>query len=72
VYFEVENQPVGDHLRNEMWRLKTALKEPMGECPICTDELDCKKCTLLLLCGHCVCAGCWVKMSDQRCPICRK
>ena len=72
MYFEVENLPVGNHLRNEVWRLKAALKESMGECPICTDDLLCKRCTLLLSCGHCVCAGCWVKMTDQRCPICRK
>ena len=58
MYFEVENLPVGDHLRNEVWRLKAALKESMGECPICTDELLCKKCTLLttaLLWPLCVC-----------------
>ena len=73
VYFEVDNQPVSDHLRNEDWRLKSGCKESMGECPVCTDELLCKKCTLLLSCGHCVCASCWVKMvADQRCPICRK
>jgi len=40
--------PVADHLRNEIWRLKHALHEKLGECPVCTEELNCRRCTLLL------------------------
>ena len=54
-------------------RMKEALKESLGECPVCTDPFECRKCTLLLSCSHLICATCFVKLREPyRCPICRR
>ena len=69
---ETSNNPVTDHLRNEWFRMKQALKEDLGECPVCMEAFNCRKCTLLLSCGHCVCATCFLKLRSACCPICRQ
>lgn len=68
---EVENGPVCDYLKDEFLRLKAVAKETVDECPICL-ECACKKCYLLLRCGHGVCAACWCKVDEKVCPLCKK
>ena len=71
--FEVQNAPVSEHLKQEFWRLKQLVKEDLGECPVCTEALDCQKCTLLLSCSHLICAQCWMKLRNPvKCPVCRQ
>jgi len=70
---ESSNHPVSEHLKKEFWRMKEALNESLGECPVCTDPFECRKCTLLLSCSHLICATCFVKLREpHRCPICRR
>ena len=68
---ECHNQPVSDYLKKEVYRLKALAKEPLGECPVCQEELVCQKCTLLQACGHFVCATCYMRLVEHRCPVCR-
>ena len=68
---EASNVIVTDFLKREFWRLKQLAKEELGECPVCQDELSCAKCTLLQSCGHCICATCWMRLAEPRCPVCR-
>ena len=71
--FEVNNQPVSDHLTNEFWRLKKLANEKLDPCPVCLEDcFGCRKCTLLLVCGHCLCASCYIKLAEKTCPICRR
>lgn len=72
VLIEATNTIVSDHLKNELWRLKLATNESIGECPVCMEELLCRKCSLLQACGHFLCASCFIKMVETRCPVCRK
>ena len=70
---ESSNHPVSEHLKKEFWRMKEELNESLGECPVCTDPLKCRKYTLLLSCSHLMCATCYVKLREpQRCPVCRQ
>ena len=69
---ESTNAPVSDHLRDEYWRLKKAAKEEIDDCPVCLDACTCRKCMLLMSCGHSVCASCYLKMQDPRCAVCRQ
>ena len=70
---ESSNHPVSEHLKKEFWRMKEELNESLGECPVCTDPFECRKCTLLLSCSHLICATCFVKLREPyRCPICRR
>lgn len=69
---EASNTIVSEYLKRELWRLKTIANESLGECPICQEEFNCVKCTLLQSCGHLVCATCWMKLAETRCPVCRK
>ena len=70
---ESSNHPVSEHLKKEFWRMKGELNESLGECPVCTDPFECRKCTLLLSCSHLICAACYVKLREpHRCPVCRQ
>jgi len=42
------------------------------ECAICLDDIDCRNCFSLLPCGHHYHLMCWMKVTDQRCPLCRQ
>lgn len=59
---------VSDYLANQYYDL---LKETKKEitCPVCMEEICCKKCFTLLRCGHYCCLYEYVKMN--KCPVCR-
>ena len=59
---------VSNYLSNQFYdMLKEAKKEVM--CPICMEEICCKKCFTLLRCGHYCCLYEYVKIN--KCPVCR-
>ena len=69
------NGPVFSFLRDWAWQIHKE-KNTMPECPVCTETecLSCKRCSLLLRCGHWVCAEAWMKISHKKreCPVCRR
>ena len=65
---ETPNQPVGEFLAKEFFRLKKIANEPM-ECSICLDTICCDRCIVVLLCGHVGHFMCLQKQSI--CPLCR-
>ena len=40
------------------------------ECSICLENIECKRCHVVLTCGHSYHFNCI--FNQQRCPICRK
>jgi hypothetical protein len=63
------NQPVSHFLANEWFRVKKTLNEPL-ECSICLNDIDCKNCICLLMCGHAYHIGCIHQQTF--CPLCRQ
>jgi hypothetical protein len=44
----------------------------MFECPVCLEEYENKEAIEVLHCGHILCKGCKSKITDKKCPTCRK
>jgi hypothetical protein len=63
---------VSQHLCHTYWDMcKETNKEVM--CAICLDSwLDCKRCAVLLRCGHCYHSSCLLANDDDRCAVCRE
>jgi hypothetical protein len=66
--FQVKVMFVKDHLKNQMWDL---LKETnkKTECPVCLEEICCKTCYTIGICGHAGHLSCLLKC--KTCPVCR-
>lgn len=58
------------HLKNTYYEMCVETKKKL-ECSVCLDELCCKRCFCLLMCGHSLHADCWLRMTEKRCPVCR-
>ncbi len=56
-------------LSNKLFDLCQISKESL-ECSICLEGIDCKKCHVVLSCGHSYHIGCII--NQPKCPICRK
>lgn len=70
---ECECSPVvSDHLTKQHYEMCVELRKQV-ECPVCMDDLlRCKHCYLLLRCGHAMHVTCYVRMLNDRCPVCRQ
>ena len=66
--FNHNSNIVSDYLKNMFYDL---LKETNKEikCPICLEDICCKKCFTLLKCGHYCCLYEYIKIN--KCPVCR-
>jgi hypothetical protein len=71
VIMEETPRLVGRHLTGQIWDMKTKLKET-ETCPICLEELCCKSCFTVLLCGHYMHRACWEDAQLDVCPVCRQ
>ena len=59
-----------DHLKDRYFEMAKKLGETF-ECPICTEEIDCKRCGCLLICGHLFHLSCYMKQNKYECAVCR-
>ena len=67
-----QNRVVSTHLTHQYWEMANALNEEIT-CAICLDSwLDCKRCAIILRCGHCYHSTCFLASEDDRCAICRE
>jgi len=57
-----------DHLKNQMWDLLKTTNQKI-ECPVCLDEVCCKICYTVAVCGHSGHLSCLLKC--KACPLCR-
>lgn len=65
------NVPVSTALAKQFYAFAKKAKHKLEHCPICLDELCCPNCFTLLPCGHYLCAPCYLRMTNKRCPVCR-
>lgn len=66
--FTEQIRPVKDFLKNTFYDLLKEKGEKI-ECPICMEEINCKKCFTLLSCGHYLHLDELLKCKS--CPVCR-
>ena len=67
-----QNKIVGPHLTHQFWDMAKALNQEIT-CAICLEDwLDCKRCAIILRCGHCYHSTCYLASDDDRCAICRE
>lgn len=59
---------VSDYLAHSYYDLMKETGKKI-ECPVCMEEICCKKCFTLLRCGHYCCLYEYIKMN--KCPVCR-
>ena len=57
-------------LNNNYFEMTQKLNQKM-ECPICLEQICCKNCFTLLICGHAVHTNCYYNMEEPKCPMCR-
>lgn len=65
---QVKLQYCKDHLKNQMWDLLKETNKKI-ECPICLEEVVCKHCFTIQVCGHYGHLCCLMKC--KTCPVCR-
>ena len=65
------NLPVSVILAKQYFKMAKQIEYKLEHCPICLDELNCPNCFTLLPCSHYLCAPCYMRMQDKKCPICR-
>lgn len=58
------------HLRDTYFEMCKETNKKL-ECSVCLDELCCKRCFTLLICGHSLHADCYMRMDEKKCPVCR-
>lgn len=59
---------VSDHLKNQLFDLMKETNRK-AECPICMEEITCKHCFTVNVCGHYGHMCCLLKCNS--CPVCR-
>ncbi len=57
-------------LAQDYFDMKKKLGETM-ECPICLEDIDCRHCFTLGVCGHMTHGNCWLAQAKPICPVCR-
>jgi len=63
---------VSRHLTETYFDMALALQKEIT-CPVCLEDwLSCKRCAAILQCGHEIHIGCFLRMSGDKCPICRQ
>ena len=66
-----KNLPVSVTLAKQFFNMAKQIEHKLEHCPICLDELCCPNCFTLLPCSHYLCAPCYMRMTDKKCPVCR-
>lgn len=61
---------VQPHLKDTYYDMAKRLNHKLN-CAVCMDDLNCKHCFCLLVCGHFIHTDCFMRMPDNKCPICR-
>jgi len=64
------NLIVGEHMKKQILDLMALSKKELPHCDICTEK-PCKCCVTWLVCGHCFCSSCILKLPKAECPICK-
>lgn len=59
-----------DHLKDSHFEMAKKLGQTF-ECSICMEEIDCKRCMTLLVCGHAFHMSCYMKQNKYECAVCR-
>jgi len=60
---------VSDFLKNNYFDMAQKLDIKL-ECPICLEDICCKRCFSLLPCGHHLHLNCLIRL--DKCPLCRE
>lgn len=59
---------VADYLKNNYFDMATECNKTL-QCPVCLEDICCKKCMALLPCGHSYHLCCLIKL--DKCALCR-
>ena len=59
---------VGEYLKNSYFEMAMECKKKL-ECPVCLEEICCKRCCSVLPCGHHYHLSCLIKL--DKCALCR-
>ena len=62
---------VESFLKNNYWDMLQKI-EKVNECSVCLEDIKCKNCFTLLMCGHTFHLCCITRCQPNWCPICRK
>ena len=65
------NKPVSVALAKQFYKMAKQIEYKLENCPVCLDELCCSNCFTLLPCSHYLCAPCYMRLVEKRCPVCR-
>jgi len=65
------NKPVSTTLAKQFFSMAKQIEFKLECCPVCLDELCCVNCFTLLPCSHYLCAPCYLRLPEQKCPVCR-
>ena len=67
-----QNKVVSTFLANQYFDLCKEVGREVT-CAICLESwLDCRRCALLLRCGHAFHSSCWLASTIETCAVCRE
>ena len=66
-----KNLPVSTVLAKKFYEMAKQIEFKLEACPVCLDDLSCINCFTLLPCSHYLCAPCYLRLPEKKCPVCR-